>query len=152
MRWKAEDLEKLMEMEEYIDTLLYPVCVSPASWDKEWLATQIWLDKVCGAAEKQLTGRIFMYQPLSVPRADDYITTTLPYLIHNLEVMKDRFPFSMLVTNEQELADRVGQLGWNAAVLLPAPVAEFRTKNFVHKAGLEANRIVQQLIEGWKRA
>lgn len=149
MKWKAEDMEKLLGMEEYVDTLVYPVSVSPMEWDMSWIADQFWLDKVCNQVEQNLTGRVFLFQPLCVAREGDFLETTLPFIRSTIHAMAKRFPYKVIVTNSQELAEACREEGIYCIELSPVPEEGVSSKRFLEKTLIEANRVGQKLIDSW---
>ncbi|WP_027417509.1 DUF2487 family protein [Aneurinibacillus terranovensis] len=149
MRWKVEDMKKILDMQDYIDTVIYPVCVSHVPWDKKSIAEPFWVEKVSAAAEQQLTGRVLLFQTLSAVWHDQYIDTTFPYVMQNLEALRGGFPYCLVVTNAEELAAKLREANVEAYVVRAVPEAAVQSKNFLEKSLVEGNRIVQKIISVW---
>ncbi|WP_047152608.1 DUF2487 family protein [Aneurinibacillus tyrosinisolvens] len=151
MRWKADDMEKVIGMEEHVDTLLYPVCVSPVKWDQNWLAAQLWLERISSYAEQQLTGRLFLFQSLSIAREGNYHTTAHPFIEQSIQALRARFPYHLVITNEEELAETLREAGVHVYVISDVPEESVTTKAFLEKALIEGNKIVKTLISLWQK-
>lgn len=152
MRWKVEDMEQIIMMEEYVDTLLYPVCVSSEEkWDESWIKRQFWLERVCGYAERQLTGRLFLFQTLFVARKKEMnegISTT--FIEQNIQALIQRFPHCIVVTNDSTLSIELIKKGVQAYVVSAPPEEKTDTKLFLEKALSESNRVVKSCIALWQ--
>jgi hypothetical protein len=151
MRWKVEDMGQMIGMEEYIDTLLYPVCVSGAKWDESWIKDQFWLERVCSYVEKQLTGRLFLFQSLCVAQAKEgYEKTACDFIEQNILALTARFPYRLVVTNDVILAETLTKTGVCAYVVSEPPEIKIDTTPFLEKALSESNRIVKSCIALWQ--
>jgi hypothetical protein len=151
MKWKIEDMEQLLGMEEYVDTLLYPVSVSSMEWDINWISDQYWIEKVSSFVEEKLTGRVFLFQPLCVARNNEFLSTTIPFVRQNIMAMAKRFPHKVILTNSQELADAFQEEGTMVYLLSPTPEEKVNSKRFLEKSLIEANRVVQKVIGLWSQ-
>ncbi len=151
MKWKVEDMEQLLGMEEYVDTLLYPVSVSPMDWDVKWIADQFWLEKVSSNVEQNLKGRVFLFQPLCVARNELFLDTTIPFIRQNIKAMSNRFPHRAILTNSKELAEAFQEEGVIAFLLSPTPEEAVTSKRFLEKSLIEANRVIPKLIGVWSQ-
>lgn len=150
MKWKAEDMEKILGMEEYVDTLVYPISVSPMKWDTKWIAEQFWLEKVCFQLEQSLTGRVFLFQPLCVAREGEFLNSTLPFIKQSLNAMEHRFPNRVVVTNSDELAASLQGENLSSFLLGPVPEEKVQSKRFLEKTLIESNRLMGKLIDSWQ--
>ncbi|MBN6188623.1 DUF2487 family protein [Aneurinibacillus sp. BA2021] len=152
MRWKIEDMEQLNGMEEYVDTLLYPVCISGEQWDEQWVKEQFWLERVCDYAERQLTGRLFLFQPLhAVKKSEMDNRITLQFIDQTVRSLSSRFPYHLVVLNDASASEEMKEKGIDAYVISPPPEEKADTKLFVEKALNESNRIVKLFVERWKK-
>lgn len=150
MKWKSEDMEKILGMEEYVDTLVYPISVSPMKWDTQWIAEQFWLEKVCFQLEQSLTGRVFLFQPLCVAREGEFILSTMPFIQQSLNAMSSRFPYCVVVTNSEELSSHLQGEGIPCFLLNSVPDEEIRSKRFLEKTLIESNRLMKKVIGIWQ--
>ncbi|GEN34252.1 MULTISPECIES: DUF2487 family protein [Aneurinibacillus] len=151
MRWKAEDMEQIIAMQEYVDTLLYPVCVSGEEWDESWIKNQFWLERVCGYAERQLTGRLFLFQPLCVAltkEADEEISYM--FIQQNIQALSRRFTHCIVVTNDNTVSIELTKRGIETYLVSDPPEEKADTKAFLEKALSESNRIVKRCIALWQ--
>lgn len=151
MKWKVEEMEQLLGMEEFVDTLVYPVSVSPMEWDVKWIRDQFWLEKVSSYVEEKLKGRVFLFQPLCVARNDEFLETTIPFICQNIKAMSTRFPHRAILTNSTKLGEAFQEEGTMVYLLSPPPEEEVTSKRFLEKSLIEANRVVQQLIGCWSQ-
>lgn len=151
MKWKIEDMEQLLGMEEFVDTLVYPVSVSPMEWDAEWIRDQFWLEKVSTHVEQNLKGRVFLFQPLCVARNEEFLDSTIPFIRQSLKAMSTRFPHRAILTNSRELADALQEEGTLVYHLSHTPEEEVTSKRFLEKSLIEANRIIPRLIGLWSQ-
>ena len=150
MKWKSEDMEKILGMEEFVDTLVYPISVSPMKWDTQWIAEQFWLEKVCFQLEQSLTGRVFLFQPLCVAREGEFMLSTLPFIQQSLNAMKNRFPYRVVVTNSEELAVSLQGEGVYCFLVNSVPNEDVKSKRFLEKTLIESNRLMGKLIDSWQ--
>jgi hypothetical protein len=144
-------MEQLLGMEEYVDTLVYPVSVSPMEWDVKWIADQFWLEKVSFHVEDHLKGRVFLFQPLCVARNEEFLDTTLPFIRQNIKALSNRFPHQAILTNSQELVDAFQEEGTIVYLLSPTPEEAVTSKRFLEKSLIEANRVIPKLIGTWSQ-
>ncbi|MFT9847588.1 hypothetical protein [Aneurinibacillus sp. REN35] len=152
MRWKVEDMEQLIGMEEYVDTLLYPVSVSGENWDEGWIKDQFWLERVCGYAERQLTGRLFLFQPLCVAgKQERNSRLTLQFIEQNIHALSSRFPYHLVVTNDKFTAEEMNKEGIHTHLISAPPEEKADTKIFLEKALSESNRILKLCVEHWQK-
>jgi hypothetical protein len=153
MRWKAEDMERLIGMEEYVDTLLYPVCVFDGEWENAWIKEQFWLERVCGYAERQLTGRLFLFQPLTTAyKPEDGHSTTSQFIEQNIRTLRGRFACHLVVTNHSGLAQILQGRNIVTYVLSAPPEEKNDSKSFLEKALRESQSIVKHCISLWQNS
>ncbi|MED0674943.1 DUF2487 family protein [Aneurinibacillus thermoaerophilus] len=150
MRWKAEDMEQMIGMEEYVDTLVYPVCVLGTCWDINWVKQQLWLERVCGYVERQLTGRLFLFQPLSViSKKESSVEIACDFIAQNIYGLIDRFPHCLVVTNDSAMSTALMKKQINTYIVSAPPEEKTDSKTFLEKARHESDRLVKHCIALW---
>lgn len=151
MRWRMDQMEQMIGMEEYIDTLLYPVCVLPAQWDESWSVEPFWLEKVCDCVERQLAGRIFLFQSLVIVHKQQEWVDLAVLIEQQVDVLTDRFPYSLIVTNHADLARVLMNKGIKSYAIHSASPLMNNSEYSLEKIIFEGHKITKNLITLWER-
>ncbi|MBD1381690.1 DUF2487 family protein [Metabacillus arenae] len=147
MKWTAADVEVFNQSKEYIDTVIIPILSVTGSRElKSTVSKGEFITQITQELERQLTGRIFLYPPLTFIKSDDHIENRL---IEWKKELENQFKHVLFLTSEEKLKeDKDKSVIWIPAV--PLEHLSEKLKGNLFQDQIE--QILNILLQYWSKS